>query len=95
MLEYFHSTEFLVYRSVLGLRQHTELKKYIYKKGSKPKRFVLFACTHYEVVSVYIVTTINTGKKLSGSKIHKNGQKYVFVPLLQCKQYVTQEKLQS
>ena len=28
-----------------------------------------------EVVSVYFVTTINTKKKLSESKIHKNGQK--------------------
>ena len=44
-----------------------------------------------EVVSVYFVTTINTKKKLSESKIHKNGQKCFFVCVcvssLQCKQH--------
>ena len=34
-----------------------------------------------EVVSVYVVTTIDTKNKLSESKIHKNGQKYVFLCL--------------
>ena len=37
-----------------------------------------------EVVSVYFVTTINTKKKLSESRIHKNGQKCVGFFLCVC-----------
>ena len=37
-----------------------------------------------EVVSVYFVTTINTKKKLSESKIHKNGQKCFFFCVCVC-----------